>query len=115
MSIATLKIKKNTIVKKKIALVGFPNLSRISPLISFGLKIGRPSGCYEQAMMLPPLMITNATPSILGTNFSFKIKGENIALKIIVKHAVDDIKMMFPRLKANPLKVIDPIININPR
>ena len=53
-------------------------------------------------MMLPKLIKKIANPSIFQTNFSFRIIGAKIALKIIVKHEVDEIRIMFPKPKATP-------------
>ena len=54
--------------------------------------------------MLPKLIRKIAVPSIFQTNFSLRIIGANTALKMIVKHDVEEIKMMLPNPKAIPLK-----------
>jgi hypothetical protein len=55
-------------------------------------------------MILPKLIRKIAGPSIFHENFSLSIIGDKIALKIIVKHEVEPIKMMLPRSRAVPLK-----------
>ena len=60
------------------------------------LKLGKPFGYYELARMDPELIRNSAIPSTFLSNFSLSIIGLNIALKIIVKHDVDDISTIFP-------------------
>jgi len=54
-------------------------------------------------MMLPKLIKKIAIPSIFQTNFSLSMQGAKIALKIIAKHEVEEIKRMLPNPRANPL------------
>ena len=43
------------------------------------------------------------TPSTFQENFSPNMIGDNIALKIMEKHDVDDIKIMLPKYNETPL------------
>lgn len=90
---------------KKVKLCGFEILFIISSLMCSFLNFGMPFGCYVEAMIQPKLIKNKATPSVLQENFSFKIIGAKIALKIIVKHEVDEIKMILPKPSAVPLKI----------
>ena len=54
-------------------------------------------------MTQPRLIMIKATPSVLQVNFSLRIIGASMALKTIVKHEVEEIKMMLPNARAAPL------------
>ena len=45
------------------------------------------------------------TPSSMNSNLSLRIIGEKIALKTMVTHDVDEIRIMFPKASANAFKI----------
>ena len=57
------------------------------------------------ATMLPVPTSKIVMPSSINSNLSFKIMGAKIALKTIVIHDVELIRIMLPSARAKPFKI----------
>ena len=57
-------------------------------------------GYWEMAMVHPIEMRPIEKPSTFQRNFSFSIKGESIAVMMMQKQLVDEIRMMLPYFRA---------------
>ena len=92
-------------VLKKTIASGLVSFAIISLLTSASLYVGKCYGYCDTAVALPLPTSKIVTPSLIQTNCSFKMIGLIIQVKTIVRHDVDEIKMMFPKPIAKPLKV----------
>ena len=104
-----IRLARNPKYSRAVGCISFP--ITLSSMFS-GVNSSTTLGCWLTAVKLPEATSRIVTPSNFQVKVSPKSRGLRMAVKIIVKHEVDEMRSMFPYFKATVVFKLDDDINL---